>query len=638
MPHMPFHFFQPSERIVLYGSGHFGQEYYRYFYNMDYRKIVLRLDKNFDGKTVFAPETIKDLPDDMYDVVLITVTDSTVADEIKTMLIGYGVPEAKILNFPPVPSDFFITYHCSALSLEQFLNDDKAVSGALSDYFIKSFGNILFFHNFIEEINNKRSSGLYAKICRRAAYITENVLTEPELCIVLLSVLYEARCFEADLFRLFIKYIGEIKGNTAQKYWLLQDSNYMWLFYPDIIYDGFFSDRQRLMADYAKELALTWVPPKYNRDDNKKICVISHNLDECVAQLLSPIVSELKRLGYSLYIIDLDPSYGDSGTSFLKSKWCSISQNDALKNKLKNDYYPTVELIFFPSASTSRTRQQQILGLICEINPYCILDATDEFSIISYYYHCNYPTVYLPLRIQGCSSSFFHKMALTATTIEDVSISPPVRHEHVFFLPLYKAFLPPKKQFKREDYGLSQDDIIVVTVGNRLSFELSEELILRFCGLIETANNIKWLCVGCNDLPHMAKKHECLVNKNVFFIEYEDDLPGLYGICDMYVNPMRVGGGTTIAWAMQQGLAIVSPLGADAGEVLLGKANSLKNENDIVPYIEKLAKDRGLLENIKARSKEIVSGWNLQAHIGALVKVMDELAENINIGIADDKL
>ena len=208
-------------------------------------------------------------------------------------------------------------------------------------------------------------------------------------------------------------------------------------------------------------------------------------------------------MGYALYIVDLDPLRGDSGTSFLKSRWCSISENTAQARLKQEQYFAKEHSFFSPSGNTIRKRQQEILDYLCEINPLCILDISDEFSILSYYYAKGYPTLYLPIRIQDCSSSFFHKIAVVADPDDQVMASHPVKQEQVLQVPHTRGAVQPRKKHFRKDYGFTDEDIVVVTVGNRLPFEISPDLIEQMCGLMEPGYTVKWLCVGCTDLPQI---------------------------------------------------------------------------------------------------------------------------------------
>ena len=92
-----------GSKIILYGAGKVGKEYYRYILEKEDIKIVAWVDKNLAQEQVYfreiqAPEMIKD---SIFDYVLIAVDSEEVANEIKKELIKY-CDNKKILWYPRI--------------------------------------------------------------------------------------------------------------------------------------------------------------------------------------------------------------------------------------------------------------------------------------------------------------------------------------------------------------------------------------------------------------------------------------------------------------------------------------------------------------------------------------------------------
>jgi len=94
----PFGKVLKDSRIVLYGAGSVGRQFYEQITATNFCKIVLWLDKCADEILTKKPEAIVSQKTDDYDIVIIAIENETIAFEIKTLLTSYGIPEKKILH------------------------------------------------------------------------------------------------------------------------------------------------------------------------------------------------------------------------------------------------------------------------------------------------------------------------------------------------------------------------------------------------------------------------------------------------------------------------------------------------------------------------------------------------------------
>ncbi|MCL2633253.1 MAG: glycosyltransferase family 4 protein [Oscillospiraceae bacterium] len=521
----------------------------------------------------------------------------------------------------------------SKISLNAFLNADGVIEKSLIEFFYESGSDIDYFSPLIEEIQAvmlSHDEKTAEQIENKALYVINNSKLSAQSKILLLRVLFKAKCFSPALMKCLVRLLGEIKDNVCLKYWLLFDLSFMWIYHHNILYDEFWQEKKQLNEDYARELNLSWNPPVYDCSDNNRICVLVNVLDIRGTNLyISPIVRAVKNQGYNVDIICLSPKRYDSSMSFMKPFFAVNNQGIIPREELLNLYPEDIKL-HYTFNDTMKNRQQDALDLICKINPYCILDFTDEQAPVSYYYSKSYPTIYFPIRKQGCSSSFFHKCVVWESG-DSVQISPPAKEEQVIRLPLFKEYVKPFKKFIRTDYSIATDDVVVVSVGGRLVFETSNELLKSMCELLCYNNSIKWLIVGCSSFPYIECNYPDLItNRNIVLIDYETDLPGFFSICDIYLNPSRIGGGTTVAWAMQQGLAIVSPLNSSDATVHIGKRNAHANESDLVPYIEKLSSCNSLLTREKEKYRTIAEEWDINKFTDTFIPEMRDLAISFN--------
>lgn len=88
-----------GSRIVLYGAGDIGRDYYAQFESTGEYALAAWVDRNYEmlarkGQKVTPPERIADLE---YDFIVIAVMNRDAADDIRNLLIEKGVGEEKIV-------------------------------------------------------------------------------------------------------------------------------------------------------------------------------------------------------------------------------------------------------------------------------------------------------------------------------------------------------------------------------------------------------------------------------------------------------------------------------------------------------------------------------------------------------------
>jgi len=94
----PFDKIPKNSRIILYGAGNVGKQFYDQITETNFCEIVFWLDKKADEVLVKRPETVASLNIDNYDFAVIAIENETTANSIKNFLMNYGIPEYKILH------------------------------------------------------------------------------------------------------------------------------------------------------------------------------------------------------------------------------------------------------------------------------------------------------------------------------------------------------------------------------------------------------------------------------------------------------------------------------------------------------------------------------------------------------------
>ncbi len=180
----------------------------------------------------------------------------------------------------------------------------------------------------------------------------------------------------------------------------------------------------------------------------------------------------------------------------------------------------------------------------------------------------------------------------------------------------------PKRSISRIELNIGPDHIVYVIVGNRLDDDMSADFENLLNAIVQAVPQALLLMVGQKKHPWKSTAGERL-DRVVRFLPYESDLPALFSISDVYLNPPRRGGGISCLIALQQGLPCVSYPGGDAGRLLDGTCV----QESPIAYAEQ-AISLGIHSRYRARARQ--QSAELVAKIPSFEQMIDKL---LNLGL-----
>ena len=153
----------------------------------------------------------------------------------------------------------------------------------------------------------------------------------------------------------------------------------------------------------------------------------------------------------------------------------------------------------------------------------------------------------------------------------------------------YFTFDLPKQVEKhlRSEFGIKDNSFCLLIVGNRLEYELSNDFMTMLNNLI-TDDRFCVLFVGRFDYEQAVAPYNNIVNRSIH-IGYANDLLSIVELCDLYINPRRMGGGTSAIFALKKGKPVVT---VNYGDVALNSGEDFcvtdykSMEETIIKYIE----------------------------------------------------
>ena len=164
-----------------------------------------------------------------------------------------------------------------------------------------------------------------------------------------------------------------------------------------------------------------------------------------------------------------------------------------------------------------------------------------------------------------------------------------------------------KRTVTRAELGVPEDAFAIVVVGNRLMVEVAGLYVDILREFVAQHDRAHILVVGPVDRPEMERRLG-VDPKRLHFVHFAMDLPALYATCDVYANPFREGGSTSVSIAMVAGVPAVSlrlPSIHDSMAVL-GDAGVVSTAAEYVAELDRMYRDPSYRAEEGARQRAIV--------------------------------
>ncbi len=181
-----------------------------------------------------------------------------------------------------------------------------------------------------------------------------------------------------------------------------------------------------------------------------------------------------------------------------------------------------------------------------------------------------------------------------------------------------------QKKFTRQEMNLPEDKFILVVVGMCLKSEVSTafaEMLEKTC-----LNGCYVVFAGIVDNYNELMKKYPTIDENSSFIGYCDDILALMEICDLYVNPDRMGGGFSVIEAFSKRVPGVY---LNKGDVCAagGEDFAVNDFNEMEKQIIKYKEDKEYYNNMAKLAKKRAN--IMTSPDGAIVDIDRQICQKI---------
>ena len=164
------------------------------------------------------------------------------------------------------------------------------------------------------------------------------------------------------------------------------------------------------------------------------------------------------------------------------------------------------------------------------------------------------------------------------------------------------SLMPQKIQKSRQQLNIPEKAFTALVVGARLDYEVDDTFIRKIMlPLIE--KGVFFVFMGTFENYANVVEQYPLLKLNSVFLGFVRDVLAVNELCDVYINPKRIGGGTSVIEAMVKGLP---PVALNEGDVSLGagKEFCLDNYQEMVQRTLALKDDFVYYQNMSQRAQE----------------------------------
>ena len=164
------------------------------------------------------------------------------------------------------------------------------------------------------------------------------------------------------------------------------------------------------------------------------------------------------------------------------------------------------------------------------------------------------------------------------------------------------SIMPQKTQKSRQQLNIPEKAFTALVVGARLDYEVDgifiQEIMLP---LIE--KGVFFVFMGAFENYANVVEEYPLLKVNSVFLGFVRDVLSVNELCDVYINPKRNGGGTSVIEAMVKGLP---PVALNEGDVSLGAGTDfcLDNYQEMVQRTLALKEDAAYYQNMSRKAQE----------------------------------
>ena len=153
------------------------------------------------------------------------------------------------------------------------------------------------------------------------------------------------------------------------------------------------------------------------------------------------------------------------------------------------------------------------------------------------------------------------------------------------------------KKYTKEQFGNEEKDFLVCIAGKRLDSEVSEEMIYVLEQILKENEEVKIVFIGdCPKLESVLK--DSIYKERFCFWGFQKEFKAAIGVCDLFLNPPRQGGGWGAAHACAEQVPVITLPHCDCSQA--GEAFICNSIDEMPGLVHKYIHDKDFMDRQKA--------------------------------------
>lgn len=413
-----------------------------------------------------------------------------------------------------------------------------------------------------------------------------------------MELIFKNNYFDRILMKKWMHILLQSDDVETLYYFGIMELDRILFLYPECIYNDYYRDRNSLLYKTSELLNANqkWEKGKIKTGRTIAIIVVGlHGRNFASTRLQVGLANRLNADGWKVTLYVADTNYISSNKKFIVNP--STVRHNFSKEIYQKDHWEMidigVEVKYFNQKEDDADRYRRLIKTIYEDNPRAVIDITNEQGIYNIQLIKDFPVISVPLNGYITSSTASCYIARDISYVHKMeSIYGKIDAQKTAEANLYLPYSIDNEKFDRKNYGFIEKDILVVTVGNRLNYEITKQVQEKMKQLLAENNKIKWVVVGAINKSNFEVLSDEILKKQVILWGYESQLYKLYRMCDIYLDLPRSGGGGSTALAVQCGLPAIIVRSFSDIIPFLGEENAVKSFDDSLDLLRELVQSR----------------------------------------------